>query len=78
MTQNSKAKCYYCDAENFNAEEKCAETYKGELNHAEQKWCEYCEEQPVDNQDGNNDHCAQCYYEWKAEERGRNWDYYHA
>jgi hypothetical protein len=71
-------KCYYCDAEDFNDAELCSETYKGELNHAEQKWCEYCEERPVENQDGVNDHCAQCYREWQSEERGRNWDYYHA
>jgi hypothetical protein len=77
MPEN-KSKCYYCDVEDFNDKELCAETYKGELNHAEQKWCESCEEEPVDREEGDSDSCRRCYLEWQAEERGRNWDYYHA
>jgi len=77
MPEN-KSKCYYCDAEDFNDKELCSETYKGELLHSDQKWCESCGEDPVDREEGDSDSCRRCYLEWQAEERGRNWDYYHA
>lgn len=78
MPYNSKPKCYYCDAEDFDEKELCSETYKGELPHAEIKWCESCGEEPVDREEGDSDSCRRCYYEWRDEERGRNWDYYNA
>lgn len=78
MTYGKPATCYYCEQEGFNEEELCPETYKGELPHAEQKWCESCEEEPVDREEGDSDSCRRCYSEWQAEERGRNWDYYNA
>jgi hypothetical protein len=78
MTYGQPATCYYCEQENFNAEEKCPETPKGELTHAETKWCEYCEETSVDYEDGDSDSCARCYWEAQQELRDRNWDYYHA
>ncbi len=78
MTYGKQATCYYCEQEDFNAEELCPETYKGELPHAEIKWCESCGEEPVDREEGDSDSCRRCYLEWQAEERGRNWDYYHA
>jgi hypothetical protein len=73
-----KATCYYCEQEDFNAEELCPETYKGELPHAEQKWCESCGEESVDREEGDGDFCAHCYHEGQQELRDRNWDYYNA
>ena len=78
MTYYAGSKCYYCEQENFNAEELCPETYKGELTHADDKWCEYCGEKSVDTEEGNSESCAPCYREGQQEERDRNWDYYHA
>lgn len=74
----STPKCYYCDQENFNAEEVCSETGKSELLHSDIKWCEYCEEKYVDRYEGDSDSCAECYREGEQIRRDQEWDYRHA